>query len=133
MADGTVCDGGSRGVIMHASKPANGKSEREGEGHGDADGANCKGDDGRGTADNGKCNRYGGIPKGCDDHGVLCFYPQANANKERINELGLLCGAVGDEGLIYYRCTRCKRRGFGCMEICAMGICGGCHHRQCAC
>jgi hypothetical protein len=131
MADGTVCDGGSRGVIMHASKPANGKSEREGEGHGDADGAKGKGDDGKGTADNGKCNGHGGIPKGFDGDDVLHFYPQTNATNEAINYLDLLCGQVGDEGLIYYRCTRCKRRGFGCMEICAMGICGG--YRQCAC
>ncbi len=91
MADGTVCDGGSRGVIMHASKPAKGKSEREGEGHGDADGAKGRGDDGKGTDDNGKCYCYGGIAKGWDGDRVLFFYPQTNATKEAINVLGLLC------------------------------------------
>ena len=133
MADGTVCDGGSRGVIMHASKPAKGKSEREGEGHGDADGATGKGDDGKGTDDkgNGDCGK-GAMTKRARDNGSL-FRPQIYATGERIDDLNRLCGAVGDEGLIYYRCTRCKVRGLGCTEIFAMGVCEGCHYRQCAC
>ena len=128
MADGTVCDGGSRG-----STPANGKSEREGEGYGDADGAKGKRADGKGTVDNDTSDRPLGIPKGWGAYGVLCFHPIINADKEAINDLNLQYGHVGGEGLIYLRCMRCKRRDLGALEICAMGVCDGCHHRLCCC
>jgi hypothetical protein len=131
MADGTVCDGGSRG-----STPANGKSEREGEGHGDAGGAKCKVADRTPKAfyvDVVGYRRFPGILSGWDAYGALHFHAFTYFNKERTRELGERCGHVGEEGLIYYRCTRCKRRNLGVTEICMMGVCDGCHYRLCAC
>ena len=130
-------DGGSRDVIKDALKPLNSKSERKGRGRGDVDDDNGKqgkdakgkGDDGKGTDDRGKCE----VGKGRDGDCEMFFRPQTHAKGEAIDDLNQLCGAFGDEGLIFLKCTRCNHPGFGFTEVCAMGVCGRCHYRQCAC